>query len=111
VSSPCRIWYLCRNLTISPVSAGKPEVRKNPDASLPTAVVDEELLQPREPFAVADREIAGLKLVAQLEQQGALPGPPVNLALVYHDGFKKWTLILPSTRCTRCLSNGSVPGR
>jgi hypothetical protein len=34
---------------------------------LPTAVVDEELLQPREPFAVAHREIAGLELVAQLE--------------------------------------------
>ena len=48
--------------------------------TLPMEVVDEELLQPCEPFAVADREIAGLKLVAQLEQQGALPGPPVNLA-------------------------------
>jgi hypothetical protein len=35
--------------------------------ALPTAVVDEELLQPREPFAVADREVAGLELVAQLE--------------------------------------------
>jgi hypothetical protein len=35
--------------------------------ALPTAVVDEELLQPREPVAVANREIAGLKLVAQLE--------------------------------------------
>ena len=56
--------------------------------SLPTVVVDEELLQPREPFAVADREIAGLELVAQLEQQGALPGPPVNLAVVYDDGLK-----------------------
>jgi len=28
--------------------------------TLPTEVVDEELLQPREPFTVADREIAGL---------------------------------------------------
>ena len=35
--------------------------------ALPAAVVDEELLQRREPFAVTDREIAGLKLVAQLE--------------------------------------------
>jgi len=31
------------------------------------AVVDEELLQPREPFAVVDREIAGLEFIAQLE--------------------------------------------
>jgi hypothetical protein len=30
-------------------------------------VVDEKLLQPREPFAVADREIAGLELIAQFE--------------------------------------------
>jgi hypothetical protein len=29
--------------------------------TLPTEVVDEELLQPREPFAVADREIGGLE--------------------------------------------------
>ena len=56
--------------------------------ALPPIVVDEKLLQPREPFAVADREITGLELVAQLEQQGALPGPPVNLALVYDDGCK-----------------------
>ena len=27
----------------------------------------------REPFTVADGEIAGLELVAQLEEQGALP--------------------------------------
>ena len=63
-------------------------VKKILTHALPTAVVDEELLQPREPFAVADRKIAGLKLVAQLEQQGALPGPPVNLALVYDDELK-----------------------
>src|SRR5208282_5646731 len=56
--------------------------------ALPTAAVDEELLQPREPFAVADREIAGLKLVAQLEQQCALPGPPVNLAVVMTIGLR-----------------------
>jgi hypothetical protein len=31
------------------------------------AVVDEEILQPREPFGVADPEIAGLELFAQLE--------------------------------------------
>ena len=35
--------------------------------ALPMAVVDEELLQRREPFAVVDREIAGLELVAQLQ--------------------------------------------
>jgi hypothetical protein len=32
--------------------------------TLPTEVGDEELLQPCEPFTVADREIAGLELVA-----------------------------------------------
>jgi hypothetical protein len=30
-------------------------------------IVDEEVLQPREPFGVADPEIAGLELVAQLQ--------------------------------------------
>jgi hypothetical protein len=35
--------------------------------ALPMTVVDEKLLQPREPFAVADREIAGLELIAQFE--------------------------------------------
>jgi hypothetical protein len=33
------------------------------------AVVDEEVLQPREPFGVADPEIAGLELVAQLSNR------------------------------------------
>ena len=70
-------------------SEGRPERQKKIlTYALPTAVVDEEPLQPREPFAVADREVAGLELVAQLEQQGALPGAPVNLALVYDDGLK-----------------------
>ncbi len=46
---------------------GQTAAKKVLTHALPTALVDEELLQPREPFAVADREIAGLKLVAQLE--------------------------------------------
>ena len=39
-------------------------------------------------YAVTDREIAGLELVAELEQQGAFPGPSVNLAVIYDDGLK-----------------------
>ncbi len=56
--------------------------------ALPAAIFDEEIIEPREPFAVTDREIAGLELVAQLQQKSALPRPPVDLAVVYHDGLK-----------------------
>jgi hypothetical protein len=50
------------------VSEGKPDRQKKVLAhALPMAVVDEEVLQPREPFGVADPEIAGLELVAQLQ--------------------------------------------
>jgi hypothetical protein len=45
---------------------------------------EEVLLEPPEPLAVPDGEVARAQVVLQLQQHGALPGPPVGLA-VGHD--------------------------
>jgi hypothetical protein len=44
--------------------------------ALPTAVVDEELLKPREPFAVADIAIASLEFVANCTEHPPPLAPP-----------------------------------
>lgn len=74
-SRKCTCWLRRRSPTFRrerfgtcSVSEGKPDRQKKVLAHpLPMAVVDEEVLQPREPFGVADPEIAGLELVSQLQ--------------------------------------------
>ena len=53
---------------------------------LPAFLREEVVLEPAEPLAVLDREVARPQVVLELQQQGALPGLPVRLTVGHDQG-------------------------
>ena len=62
-----------------PLEEGLPE-------RLPALLREEVVLEPAEPLAVLDREVARPQIVLELQQQGALPRLPVRLAVGHDQG-------------------------
>ena len=62
-----------------PLEEGLPE-------RLPALLREEVVLEPAEPLAVLDREVARPQVVLELQQQGALPRLPVRLAVGHDQG-------------------------